>query len=55
MFLLNSFFKLRYPNVKSVPEIGSDDWPKMNSLSPHGDIEHDAMSSVKAVYITTTG
>lgn len=25
MFLVNSFFKLGYPNVKRVPEIGSDD------------------------------
>jgi HEPN domain-containing protein len=33
MFLVNNFFKLRYPNVKSVTEIGSDDWPKIKSLS----------------------
>jgi hypothetical protein len=26
MFLVNTFFKLGYPNVERVPEIGSDDW-----------------------------
>jgi len=27
MFLVNTFFKLGYRNVKIVPEIGLDDWP----------------------------
>ena len=32
MELLNRFYDLRYPRPKNVVEIGSDDWPHVESL-----------------------